>query len=67
MHNEHLRKNREGGGGGMKGSYRRRMENSVVANREAKSRGLISLHEDAEQLPWNEIVAEKHRGAGGTH
>jgi hypothetical protein len=49
----------------MKDSHRRRMENSVVANREAKPRGLISLHEDAEQLPWNDTLAEKHRGAGG--
>jgi hypothetical protein len=26
---------------------------------------LIFLHEDAKQLPWNETLAEKHRGAGG--
>jgi hypothetical protein len=51
--------------GFMNGSYRRRMGNSVVANREAKCRGLISLHEDAKQLPWNDILAEKHRGVGG--
>jgi hypothetical protein len=36
-----------------------------VANWEAKHRGLIFLHEDAKQLPWNDILAEKHRGAGG--
>ena len=49
----------------MKGSYRGRMENSVVANREAKPHGLISLHKNAKQLPWNYILAEKHRGPGG--
>ena len=41
------------------------MENSVVANREAKPHGLISLHTNAKQPPWNDILAEKHRGAGG--
>jgi hypothetical protein len=49
----------------MKGSYQGRMEDSVVANREAKPHGLIFLHEDAKQLPWKDILAEKHRGAGG--
>jgi len=54
-----------GGRGVITGSYRERMENSVVANREAKPHGLISLHKNAKQLPWNDILAEKHRGAGG--
>ena len=56
---------RVGGWGVITGSYRERMENSVVANREAKPHGLISLHTNAKQPPWNDILAEKHRGAGG--
>ena len=50
----------------MNGSYRGRMGNSVVATWEAKCRGLISLHQDAKQLPWNAILAEKHRGGRST-
>ncbi len=36
-----------------------------MASREAKPHGLISLHVDAKQLPWNDILAEKQRGRGG--
>jgi hypothetical protein len=30
-----------------------------------KSIGFIVLHGNTGQLPWNDILAEKHRGEGG--
>jgi hypothetical protein len=36
-----------------------------VMPRIGKSRGFIFLHDATRQLPWNDILAEKHRGEGG--
>jgi hypothetical protein len=65
MHNEHLHKN----GRGVRDLLRRGFSPAgpnLALSRIGKSSGFILLHKAARQPPWNDTLAEKHWGRGGS-